>query len=141
MTDDLPILHLALAGAKATVTQIEEHIARLTGRRGKPRDTGDSEASQPAKRVMNASARKRIAAAQRRRWKAFHASKAAGRTPTKTKRVMTPEGKERIAEATRKRWAEFRAQKAAASKAAKPKPATSKRQVKKDLAAGAGAAG
>jgi hypothetical protein len=62
------------------------------------------------KRVLSPSARKRIAAGQRKRWAAVNAAKQSA----PKKRKMSAAGRERIAEATRKRWAEFRAKKAAA---------------------------
>jgi hypothetical protein len=58
---------------------------------------------------MSSAARKRIAAAQKKRWAEYHRSKEA---PAK-KRKLSAAGRQRIIEATKKRWAAVRAQKAA----------------------------
>jgi len=63
------------------------------------------------KRTMSAAGRKRIAAAQRKRWAA---QKTAGPAAPAKKRHMSAAGRKRIAEAARKRWAALRAEKAAA---------------------------
>jgi hypothetical protein len=54
------------------------------------------------KRTMSATARRRIAADQRKRW--AEAKKATGTPVKKAKRKMSAAGRKRIAEATRKRW-------------------------------------
>ncbi len=71
---------------------------------------------------MSASARRKIATAQKKRWAEYHktgapakATAAAKEAPAK-KRKLSAAGRKRIIEATKKRWAEFRAQKAAAAK-------------------------
>ena len=65
---------------------------------------------------MSASARRRIAAAQRKRWAALKNAQAA---PPKPKRKLSAAGRRAIIEATKKRWAAIRAAKAKA--AGKPK--------------------
>jgi hypothetical protein len=62
-------------------------------------------------RKVSASARRKMAAAQKRRWAKFHAvSDGAPRLVTKKKvRYISPAGKRRIAAAQRARWARFKA--------------------------------
>jgi hypothetical protein len=58
---------------------------------------------------MSASARRRIALAQKKRWavyKAEHGTKAAA--PKPQKRVISAAGRARIIAATKKRWAAYR---------------------------------
>jgi len=94
---------------------LEERIAEI--RRdlgGRARRSDDARTTKP-KRVLSAAARRRITAAQRKRW-----AKKTARTPVRkagaeTKRKMSAEGRKRIAEATRKRWEAYRAEKAAAA--------------------------
>ena len=59
---------------------------------------------------MSAAGRKRIAEAQRKRWKAFHQAQepAAAKKAAPAARRMSAAGRKRIAEATKKRWAAFR---------------------------------
>ena len=87
-----------------------------------------------ARRTMSASARRRIADAQKKRWAAFHQAEAAEKKPVAKatavkptapeapvrKRKMSAAGRKRIIEATKKRWAAFhKAQKSSvAAKAA-----------------------
>jgi hypothetical protein len=66
--------------------------------------------SAPEKRTMSASARRKIAAAQRARWKKLKGQAAA----PKPKRHISAAGKKRIAAAARARWAKIRAAKKAA---------------------------
>jgi hypothetical protein len=63
---------------------------------------------------MSTAARERIAAAQRKRWAAYH--KGTEKAPAK-KRHLSPAARKRIADATKKRWAAYRLAKAAAQKA------------------------
>ena len=83
---------------------------------------------------MNAAARKRIAAAQRKRWaeykKTHGTTTAAKAAPAKAKRVLSAAARRHIAEATKKRWAEYRAAKAAGQKGS-TKKAGSKRAGRK----------
>jgi hypothetical protein len=116
---DAELLQAALAGYQHQDTILAERIAEFTRELGgKPRRPDAAGTTAKPKRTMSASARSRIAAAQRKRWAEFH--KASG-TPAKkagrqAKRKMSAAGRERIAEATRKRWAAYRAQKAARAK-------------------------
>jgi hypothetical protein len=59
---------------------------------------------------MSASARRRIALAQKKRWAAYkaeHGGSAKAKAP-KAKRKLSAEGRARIVAATKKRWAAFR---------------------------------
>jgi hypothetical protein len=101
---DADLLEAALAGYQHQYAVLGERIAEITRELGGK--AGRSElgaAGAPAKRVVSADTRRRMAEAQQRRW-----SKRSGK-----KRNMSSEGRERIAEATRKRWEAYRAQKAA----------------------------
>lgn len=121
---DPPILQAALAGLEARRQRIDDQIATVRSMiggqaAGKPAPAGIA----PKKRTLSAAARKRIAVAQRRRWRAL---KKAKKQSAPKKRRLSAEGRRNIIEATRKRWAEFRAKKAAqaakatAKKARKP---------------------
>jgi len=81
------ILEAALQGLELQRQKLDEHIAQvrsLLGRRvGRPPKEGHAASvaevkKAPVKRVLSAEARKRIAAAQKRRWAAFRKSKAQG---------------------------------------------------------------
>src|SRR5579872_5484246 len=124
MRNDDSLLQAALIGYQHQRELIEAKIAEIQSQLGSSADTSSLVTS---KRGLNTSARKRIAAAQRKRWAEFHEQR--GESVRPKKRRMSAEGRERIAEATRKRWAQFRADKAAAQKAAarasKKKPAAS----------------
>jgi hypothetical protein len=74
---------------------------------------GPTPATVPKKPVLSAAARRRIAAAQRKRWAAVKASKES----QPKKQTMSAAGRKHIIEATKKRWAEFRRKKAAAKSA------------------------
>ena len=112
MKIDQSLLEAALVGymqrRQEIATKIDE-IERQLGRAGKGSTGGSG-------REMSAAGRARIAAAQKKRWAAFHGKQ--GHKPVKTpKRVLSPAARKRIADATRKRWIAYRAQKAAAAKA------------------------
>ncbi len=101
------MLEAALVGYQHQRDEIDAKMAEIRGQIG---GTASAAAGKPPKRVLSASARKRIAAAQRKRWRAF---KKAGQAKVEApKRRLSAEGRRRIAEATKKRWAEFRAKKA-----------------------------
>lgn len=112
MSDDLSLLQAALIGYQHQLDQIEAKMAEIRGTLA-GNSFGEAIAglaSQPAKRGMSEAGRRRIAAAQRKRWAAVNA----GKQPAPKKRRISAAGRKRIADATRKRWAEYRAQKAAA---------------------------
>jgi hypothetical protein len=124
---DTDLLKAALIGyqvqserLEATIADIQAQLGhRGPGRRPKAETTSIEEAA-PAKRTMSASARKRIALAQKKRWAAFHEEKGEPGKPKKVKspkkRQMSAEGKARIAAATKARWEAYRQAKANALK-------------------------
>jgi hypothetical protein len=114
MSADLSILHAALIGYQHQRDQIEAKMAeirsQLGGKGAAVKPIVPTASGAPVKRVLSPSARRRMAAGQRKRWAAVNAAKQSA----PKKRKMSAAGRKRIAEATRKRWAEFRAKKAAA---------------------------
>jgi len=104
---DAELLQAALAGYQHQYEVLGQRIAEITRQLGGRTARLDVAGDRP-KRVMSEETRRRMAAAQQRRWAGVKGSGGA-----KKKRNMSAEGRERIAEATRKRWAEYRAQKAA----------------------------
>ncbi|MHB8522253.1 MAG: hypothetical protein ACYDH9_16050 [Limisphaerales bacterium] len=130
MNEQSPLLTLSLHDLKRAVAlkeQIDALQAQLTHLLG---GTGGQAATPSGKkRTMSASARARIAAAQRDRWAKIHAAKApAGKAQVKRKgkkHTMSAAGRARIGAAARARWAKFHAAKAPAVQA----PAKRKRQV------------
>jgi hypothetical protein len=127
---DPDFLHAALIGLQHTLATLEERIAELRGRLGgQPaarKAAGAAPESAPKKRTMSATARKRIALAQKKRWAAFHAGKTKPAAPKPPKRVLSAEGRAHIIAATKKRWAAFhkaqRTPKKVAKRAARKTP-------------------
>lgn len=123
---DISILEAALIGFQHRHDEIATKMDEIRSRLGRSADHSPAGASahRPKKRTMSASARRRIAAVQRKRWAEFKKAKEA---PVPKKRRMSAAGRKRIADAARRRWAAFRtAQKAAlkrAKKSAVKKPA------------------
>jgi hypothetical protein len=125
-------LQAALIGYQSEKAKIQAAITEIQaqlGHRGpgRPKAAADGEAhtapgdTAPKRRTMSVSARRRIAAAQRKRWAAVKKAKAA---PPKAKRKLSAAGRRAIIAATKKRWAAVRATKAtAAGKAKARKPA------------------
>ena len=69
------ILEAALEGLESQKQKLENHIAAvysLMGRKPARDMANDTASSTPAKRVLSPEARKRIAAAQKKRWAAYH---------------------------------------------------------------------
>jgi hypothetical protein len=112
---DPDILRAALIGYQQERAQLAQKIADLTRQLGGKAGPSTVEGGRTA--GMSDDGRRRIAAAQRKRWAAQ--KRAAGAQGKKAaakksgKRRMSAEGRRRIAEATRKRWEAFRAKKAA----------------------------
>ena len=86
-TPSREILEAALQGLEQQRQKLDDHIAQvrsLLGRRvGRPPKEAPAASAvevkkAPVKRVLSAEARKRIAAAQKRRWAAFRKSKSQG---------------------------------------------------------------
>jgi hypothetical protein len=106
---------MALAGYEAERVKINAAMAELRARLERHPD------GQPAQktRTLSAAARKRMAAAQRKRWAEFKRSQQTGGSEAKVtkERKLSAAARKRIAEAQRKRWA---AQRKLARKKAKP---------------------
>lgn len=115
---DKDLLAMALIGYKAEIAKIEAAIAELKARMGGQAASGPAP-NPPGKRTLNASARRRISTAQKKRWAALKKPAAA---PEKPKRKMSAAARKRIGDATRKRWADQR--KAAGKKGKKHPKAT-----------------
>ena len=111
---DSEFLAAALIGYQQQRAEIDGKIAELRqqlGERWASVPTGSADGTRPArKRTMSAAGRKRIAEAQRKRWKAFHKAQepVAAKKAMPAARRMSAAGQKRIAEATKKRWAAFR---------------------------------
>lgn len=120
---DQGLLAMALVGYVCEKAKIEATIGEIRarlGQRGPGRSrTAVTETAQagPQKRIMSASARRRIAMAQKKGWAAV---KKATATPAKPKRKLSAAGRKAIIEALRKRWAAVRKAKAQKS-TSKPK--------------------
>jgi hypothetical protein len=111
LSDD--ILAAALEGFEAQKKRVEAQIAEIRERLGGA--AASSETGKP-KRKVSASARRRMARAQKLRWKK---AKQASEGAAKPKRQMSAGAKKRIATAQKKRWAAIKAAKPQAAKAKK----------------------
>jgi hypothetical protein len=94
---DRSTLEMALIGYEAERQKIEAAIAAI-------RKQVDGHGAAPAvsgvlkpKRVMSPAAKRRIAAAQRKRWVAFHAEQKAGAAKTVPKRKLSAAAKAKLA--------------------------------------------
>ena len=112
---DTELLKAALFGYQVQSERLAATIAGIQaqlGHRGPGRPkaaTNGSEPPAPKKRTMSASARKRIALAQKKRWATYHEQQSEPSKPAKRKkRKMSAEGKARIAAATKARWEAYR---------------------------------
>jgi hypothetical protein len=113
------ILAAALEGFEAQKKRIDVQIAEIRGILGGT--TASSETAKP-KRKVSASSRRRMALAQKLRWKkAKQSSEAPQSTAAKTVRHMSAGARKRIAAAQKKRWA-------AIKKAAEPRPTKANRK-------------
>ena len=119
---DPGLLAAALVGYEQRLAEISGKIAeiqRQLGRRAAHDVLPVAEGAPVRSRNMSPAARRRIAAAQRKRWAAYRkgqAPAAAKKSAPAPKRRMSVAGRKRIAEAQRKRWAAVRAKKAAPKK-------------------------
>ena len=114
---DNDFLAMALVGYEAQIAKIKAAIVGIQARLGKA--AGALTQLAPKKRTMSLAARKRIGAAQRKRWAAVKKSQAQTKgaaKPVPKKRKMSAAARKRIGDATRKRWAAQR--RAAGQKAA-----------------------
>jgi cell division septum initiation protein DivIVA len=116
---DTELLEAALIGFQHKRDQVEQKIAELRSQIGGapasgPASAASAAASAPKKRTMSASARRRIALAQKKRWAAYKAGQGTKAPATKAaapkpkKRVISAAGRARIVAATKKRWAAYR---------------------------------
>jgi hypothetical protein len=113
VTVDKTLLEAALSGYERQREDLEAKIAEIRRHLGSaPVAVTSTESGSGKKRVINAAARKRMAAAQKKRWAAYRKVQGAPAKAPKAKRVLSAAAKRNIAEATRKRWAEYRAAKA-----------------------------
>ena len=73
------ILEAALQGLEAQMAKLESQIAQVNAllkrKPAKAPTSATPTSPAPVKRVMSAEARKRIAAAQKKRWAAYHKSR------------------------------------------------------------------
>jgi hypothetical protein len=133
---DNSILEMAVRGYEAERDRISAAMAEIRaqlGQHGPSRTitvaTG-ADRTAPKKRTMSASARARIAAAQRARWQAYKKAKAEpaqAQAEKPKKRRLSAAGRRAIQLATKKRWAEYhKARKPAAKAKAKPRAAAKK---------------
>jgi len=99
------IIEAAIVGFEKQKQQIDETIAELrTQLNGASPKAGreTKAAATTTKRVLSPEARKRIAAAQKARWAAFHANQKTAAAPAKKpaspkKRTLSPEAKAKLA--------------------------------------------
>jgi hypothetical protein len=121
-------LAAALAGFEAEKSRIDARIAELRGMLAGPVDAAASSVAGEPKRKVSAAARRRMAKAQKLRWKKIRqnsgasqpASKAAAAKP---KRTMSASARKRIAAAQRLRWRKLKQQPATSKAPAKKAPA------------------
>ena len=107
------ILTAAIAGYQQQKKVIDERLAEL---RQMLHRNGAAPAvpTSNGRRPMSAAARKRIAAAQKKRWAAVRGSepKTAAKAARPKKRRLSAAGRKAIIEATKRRWAAFRRERA-----------------------------
>jgi hypothetical protein len=126
LTDE--ILAAALEGYEAQKTRIDAQIAeiRIMLSGGPAVTAASSEAAQPRRKV-SASSRRRMARAQKLRWKKLkQSSEAPQAAAEKPKRHMSAKARKQIAAAQKKRWAAIKkeaARPAAAKKTGRKKAA------------------
>ncbi len=112
LLNDPAVLQAALEGLERQRERTEEHIAELRRHFGKATPKG----APRKRRTMSATARKRIAQAQKKRWAEYRKgtkakeaeTPALAAKPARKKRRISAAGRKRIIEATKRRWAEYR---------------------------------
>jgi len=102
------IIHAAIEGFESQKRRIDAQIDELRQllKGDRAAETPATEPAHPG-RKMSASARKRIAAAQKARWAKVRAEGAAP-PQSKPKRKLSAAGRKAISEAAKKRWAAAR---------------------------------
>ena len=120
---DSQMLRAALVGYQYQLSYIASKMAEIQKQIGGKHVSASAEPI-VKRRALSAAARRRIGAAQRKRWAAFHAAQGptAKAVPARAakragKRRLSAEGRRRIAEAAKKRWSAIRAAKAVAASA------------------------
>jgi 50S ribosomal subunit-associated GTPase HflX len=104
-------LTMALAGYEAEIVRIYAAIREIQaqlGRRGPGRPRVATDGAAPKKRTMSLAARRRIAAAQRKRWAQAKKSQRQAAKAAPKKRKLSTAGRRAIIAATKKRWAAAR---------------------------------
>jgi hypothetical protein len=111
------LLAMALVGYEAEKAKIKAAMAEIRAKLGQG-STAPAEAA-PKKHTMSAAGRRRIGAAQRKRWAAVKKGqgKSAAKAVAPKKRKLSAAGRKAIIAATKKRWAAHRK---AAAKKSKP---------------------
>jgi hypothetical protein len=102
---DQELLAMALVGYQAQKAKLDAAIEGIQAQLGQRTASSAAGPGIPRKRTMSAAGRKRIAAAQRKRWAAI---KKADPKPAAPKRKLSAAGRKAIADAARKRWAAIR---------------------------------
>jgi hypothetical protein len=108
---DTSLLEAALIGFEQLKRNVEEKIAGIRQQLGTGGAASGPAPAQTGRRPLSPAARRRIAAAQRKRWAAIK-----GKAPVKAvraKRTMSAAARKKIAAAQRKRWALVKASKSA----------------------------
>lgn len=102
-TTDHDLLQAALAGYLHHLGEIDQRIAELRARLG---GTAIAAVAPLKRHTMSAAGRRKVAAAQKKRWAAVKQAKA---EPAKPRRKMSAAARKRIGDAARKRWAVVKA--------------------------------
>jgi hypothetical protein len=102
-TTDHDFLQAALAGYLHHLSEINQKIAELRARIG---NRADGTTAPARRRTMSKDGRRKIAAAQKKRWAAVKQAKPAQAKP---RRKMSAAARKRIGDAARKRWASLKA--------------------------------
>jgi hypothetical protein len=113
---DPSMLGMALIGYEAERRRIDLKIAEIQGQLGgRTQYVAASTDGAKPRRILSPAARKRIAAAQKKRWAAFHRSKAEKPAPKKAaaKRKLSPAAKANLVANLKKARAAKAAKKAA----------------------------
>ena len=107
------LLAMALVGYEAQRAKINAAMAEIRAKLG----YGSSAQVAPRKSTMSAAARKRIGAAQRKRWAGIRAQAKSASKSAPRKRKLSATARKKMGDATRKRWVAYRK---AGGKKAKP---------------------
>jgi hypothetical protein len=93
-----------IADLKEKIDSLQHELSRLVG------GTASLHTSVPGRKYrMSASARARIAAAQRKRWAKFNKTRKAAKTSGRSRRRLSAAARAKIAAAARARWVKAKA--------------------------------